>query len=375
MDWIPRDAALSLLRVKPQTLYAYVSRGLISARAHETDPRGSLYSLADIQAFLKRRRAGRARSAIARASIAWGDPVMETTITTVQHAKLIYRGQNAIELAAHATLEQVAALLWNCGPLPSPPPLADDAPGPSGKERLLVWLAHSAAGATATSELDRDARLHTAAQLLVGACTAVTATTSTGAYHERLAGWWGLDQRGGDLLRRALVLVADHELNPSSFAARVAASTGASLAACALAGCATLTGPRHGEASSQALHYLRNALRSPPDEAFKLISTGKEPAALGHALYPGGDTRARALLEWLDPANPIKNAIAFVEDRSGHKANIDMALAALAVELELPDDAPFLIFACGRMVGWIAHAIEQLDSGKLIRPRATYSGL
>ncbi|MFM8375003.1 MAG: citrate/2-methylcitrate synthase, partial [Phenylobacterium sp.] len=76
------------------------------------------------------------------------------------------------------------------------------------------------------------------------------AETDSGPIHLRLAKAWRLGPGGpgADLIRRALVLLADHELNPSAFAARVAASTGASLAACALAGLAALSGPRHGGA-------------------------------------------------------------------------------------------------------------------------------
>jgi len=117
--WIARTDALSLLGVKPQTLYAYVSRGLIASRPDADDPRASLYSAADVETLLKRRRSGRGREAIARAAISWGEPVMETAITTVRRGKLIYRSRDAVRLAAEATLEETAALLWDAGPLPA----------------------------------------------------------------------------------------------------------------------------------------------------------------------------------------------------------------------------------------------------------------
>ena len=102
--WIGRSEALEELGVQPQTLYAYVSRGLIASKPDADDPRSSLYAAADIAALVKRRRSGRGRQAIARAAIAWGEPVMETAITTVQGGKLIYRGKDAVRLAADATL-------------------------------------------------------------------------------------------------------------------------------------------------------------------------------------------------------------------------------------------------------------------------------
>ncbi|WP_291201021.1 citrate/2-methylcitrate synthase [Hyphomonas sp.] len=375
MLWISRRAALEHLGVKPQTLYAYVSRGLVASKPDTDDPRASLYSAADIAALVKRRRSGRGRSAIAHAAISWGDPVMETAITTVCEGRLVYRGWDALRLAADATLEETAALLWNAGPLP--PLRAAPAPraGPTGKARALAWLAERASEDAPSFGRSPQALGAEGCELLSGFCSAVTASGGRGFFHQRLGRHWRLSPGGTDLLRRALVLVADHELNPSTFAARVAASTGAPLAACALAGCATLTGPLHGEASARALAYLRASGDAGPAGALAaLAARGERPPAMGHALYPAGDPRAAALLRWMKPSSPLRRAVAAAEEAAGEAANIDMALAAVTVELGLPEDAPFLIFASGRMAGWIAHAMEQQASGATIRPRANYIG-
>ena len=376
MQWIGREDALEQLGVKPQTLYAYVSRGLIASRPDETDPRASVYSAADITGLVQRRRSGRGRQAIASAAISWGDPVMETAITTVRDGKLIYRGRDAVRLAADATLEETAALLWQAaGPSPSRAAGAENAGGDTGKARALGFLAARAASDPPSFGRGAAALAQDGASLLSGFCTAVTGTPGRGFFHQRLGRHWGLSPGGTDLLRRALVLVADHELNPSTFAARVAASTGAPLAACALAGCATLTGPLHGEASARARAYLLKAVEDGPQAALAdLAAHGTRIPAVGHALYPAGDPRAAALVRWMKPAPPLKRAMKAAEQASGEAANVDMALAALSVQLALPEDAPFLIFASGRMAGWIAHAIEQRTSGRLIRPRANYTG-
>lgn len=375
MNWITRDNALARLGVKPQTLYAYVSRGVISSRPMDADPRISLYFLPDIDAFLKRRRTGRTRNAIAQATISWGDPVMETAITTVRDGRLIYRGQDAVELAASATLEAAAALLWQSDAAAEGRGITAPETGTTGKAGLLAWLAAGAAVQSPGFGRGADALAGEAAGLLAGACGAVTGRSETGAFHERLAGAWGLDDAGADLIRRALVLVADHELNPSTFAARIAASTGSSLAACALAGCATLTGPLHGEASARALAYLKASLAGGPAAALAgIASRGERIPAVGHPLYPAGDPRAEALLGWMKPGGTLQDTVRAAEDASGKAANVDMALAALTLHLGLPEDAPFLVFACGRMAGWLAHAQEQLASGRLIRPRASYTG-
>lgn len=375
MIWMGRTEALNLLGVKPQTLYAYVSRGLIASRPDADDPRASVYSAADIDTLLKRRRSGRARDAIARAAISWGEPVMETAITTVRNGKLIYRGSDAVRLAADATLEETAALLWSAQALPAHRAAEARPYGASGKARTLAFLAERAAADPPSFGRGPAALAAEGAGLLSGFCNAVTGTGGRGFFHQRLARHWNLSPGGTDLLRRALVLVADHELNPSTFAARVAASTGAPLAACALAGCATLTGPLHGEASARALAYLRNALATGADTALTSLSArGQLIPAIGHTLYPDGDPRAAALLKWMKPEAALRRAIRAAETAAGDAANIDMALAALTVQLDLPDDAPFLIFASGRMAGWIAHAMEQRASDRLIRPRANYIG-
>ncbi|MEM9179887.1 MAG: citrate synthase [Pseudomonadota bacterium] len=374
MTWLEREAALHKLGVKAQTLYAYVSRGQISAQTHPDDPRASLYSEADIDALVKRRRRGRSRSDIASAAIAWGDPVMETRITTVRNGRLIYRGTDAVKLANHAVMEDIAALLWQCDPLI---PVKADAvrdPGESGKARAFNYLARRAAENEVPVAAINDFAAY-GASLLIGFADAISGRAGRGLFHQRLARFWKLDPNGADLLRRTLVLVADHELNPSSFAARVTASTGASLAACALSGFATLTGPRHGEASAKALTFLRHHVHagSPIIRAQSENRVGEIPA-VGHALYPKGDPRAKALLRWMNLDPDLKRMVKAAERFSGQPANIDMALGALCLKLGLPDDAPFLIFAAGRMVGWIAHAAEQSRSGKMIRPRAKYLG-
>ena len=76
----------------------------------------------------------------------------------------------------------------------------------------------------------------------------------------------------------------------------------------------------------------------------------------------------------MKPDRDLRRSVRAAEQAYGKPANIDMALAALTVHLSLPDSAPFLIFASGRMAGWIAHALEQRLSDRLIRPRANYTG-
>ena len=176
------------------------------------------------------------------------------------------------------------------------------------------------------------------------------------------------------MVRRALVVLADHELNASTFAARVAASTGASIAACLLAGLATLSGPRHGGAADAVAALVDDAARRGPSAALADARTRDALPGFGHPLYPAGDPRAAALLAHA----PLDDALAELRDAAaalGERPNVDFALLALVRAHGLPADAPLRLFALGRSVGWAAHAMEQAATGQLIRPRARYEGV
>ena len=200
---------------------------------------------------------------------------------------------------------------------------------------------------------------------------------SGGPIHNRLALAWGLGPggAGADLIRRILVLVADHELNASAFAARVAASTGASLSAAALAGLATLTGPRHGGATAAVRKFAAEAERLGPREAIAgRLTDDRALPGFGHNLYPSGDPRAAALLSRFEAPPPLRRLQEAVQAVTGQAPNVDFALIAACEALRLPSDAPFALFSVARCAGWIAHAIEQGQSDSLIRPRARYIG-
>jgi len=180
----------------------------------------------------------------------------------------------------------------------------------------------------------------------------------------------------------ALVLVADHELNASAFAARVAASTGAALEECVLAALATAAGPRHGTASQRVL--LIAAEIGEPRRARRALeqrtARGDDLPGFGHPLYPQGDPRARALLDLAARVAPASNdsrvlraMISAVRAMGGPPPNVDLGLAALALALRAHEAGPFL-FLVGRSAGWIAHMLEQRRAGFLLRPRARYVG-
>ncbi|MEQ1783580.1 MAG: citrate/2-methylcitrate synthase, partial [Hyphomonadaceae bacterium] len=249
MDWVPVEQALEKLGVQRQTLYAYVSRGLVRARPDADDPRRSLYATSDLQKLKGRRRGARRRAEVAASAIAWGEPVLESAISTVRDGRLIIRGRSVEELAQRSTLEDVASLLWQSGATTTHV-AAIKTDGESAKARAFSLLAKRAAADAPTLGRSAAAMSADAWRLLPDFADALAGAPACGPVHARLAKAWEVDARGADLIRRALVLMADHELNPSTFAVRIAASTGAPLAACALAGLSTLAGPLHGEAAA-----------------------------------------------------------------------------------------------------------------------------
>src|SRR5215472_6752756 len=116
--WLTAEEAIASLGVSRQTLYAYVSRSRIGAVAAPDDPRRSLYDAADVRRLAERNRSGRSRRAVAASTISWGEPILASAITRIEGGRLEYRGQDAVALSDTATLEQVAALLWQTDSLP-----------------------------------------------------------------------------------------------------------------------------------------------------------------------------------------------------------------------------------------------------------------
>jgi citrate synthase len=380
--WLPAADALALMQVRPQTLYANVSRGRVRARPDAADPRRSLYHRDDVQRIAARTRGRRSSEAVASEAIQWGEPVLPSAVSTVAEGRLLYRGHDASALAQHATLEEVAGLLWACAP-----PHFDGGAGAAAtpqQPRHAMPLQAGLVALAARAAIDAPTRGRSpavlqaeAAEVIGTLADALLGTRAAGSapLHLRLAKAWRRPH-AADVLRRALVLLADHELNASTFAARVTASTGASLAACLLTGLATLTGPLHGGAAAAVQAMVRSADHIGSEATLREWLAHDRPlAAFGHPLYPAGDARCAALLaDTFDLPPAFASLRAAGEKLLGEPVNIDFALAALAAAHKLPADAPLTLFALARSVGWTAHVLEQQASGQLIRPRARYTG-
>ncbi len=395
-DLLTARQACALLGISQSTLYAYVSRGLLRSRPG-VDHRSRAYLRQDVERLAQRQRTARGAASGAAQSLDRGLPVLETRISLIRPDAPYYRGRSAVGMVDNgATLEAVARLLWDCGAndpfaaldddaWPSTvAPIASDATLPPLERTMaaLPLLALTVPGSFSAAAGTRHAiaagLLRDTAALLVGR------PRSTAPVHQLLADAWRPgDAAFADLIRAALILCADHELNVSAFAARVVASTGAHLHATACSGLAALSGPRHGGATARAFALIAEARAGDPNDIIgERWRRGDDLPGFGHALYPDGDPRAATLLRRLRAApvdaqtlSELDAIVAVAEDVSGERPNIDWVLAAICHLYALPPSAALVLFASGRLTGWLAHALEQQALGRLIRPRARYTGV
>jgi citrate synthase len=395
------------LNITAATLYSYVSRGLIRSEETGADHRARRYHAEDVERLRKRKAHRRNPDQVAQGALNWGEPVLESKLTLISDGALYYRGQDAVQLARAHTFEQVAALLWTgdvngdkwvqaLTPTPSFSTCTQSPQGEGLMRTLLpdippaqTWLAtfQTALALAAEDDLhsyDLSARgmLRTGVRILY-LLTDCIAGAGSGTNAERLAGVWGVRDAG--LINAALILCADHELNASSFAARVTASTGATLYAVVAAGLAALSGHKHGGHTGRVAALLREIDMQPDAITHVLrarLQRGDGVPGFGHQLYPDGDPRGAALLDMIyqSTADDVQAVFARrvaeqVATLTGQHPTIDYALVTLERALKLPPGAAFVLFALGRSAGWIAHALEQYGEPGVLRPRAKYTGV
>lgn len=376
MNWMTAEEALATLGTKAQSLYASVSRGRIRARPDPDNPRRSLYYREDVHRIARSRAGARRAADIAAEAIKGGAPVLMTSLSTIAEGRLYYRSVDVAFFSAHATVEDTATLLWEI-PQPAKRQAARVRSGtlPGGIASAFRVLAERAVAGVPTIGRSSNSLRREAWETLLELYGAVLPQGPFASrLHQMVAESWGRPE-AADAIRRSLVLLADHELNASTFAVRVAASTGAPLPATILAGLSALSGPRHGGAPAQVAALFDAARASGPQAALLgYLREGRSVPGFGHKLYPDGDIRAKELLDHIEILPLSRKLMLAAQEIIGEGPNIDFALAALKETHRLADEAPLILFALGRCVGWLAHALEQVDAGTLIRPRATYVG-
>lgn len=390
-----------LLGVKQQTVYAYVSRGILHRRV-ALDGRTSRFDRADVEQLrLGRRRdqAGELRT------------ILTTRLTRVADDGLWVRGRDLIELVrSGAGLPNVADLLWD-----SPDDEAWPAIEALGNTPLLLQtslqdesavlldtLRAIVANVSAADPLRHD--LSKRSVRAAGRRTVLAMSTELPIRHRLEIGdesdraappkidaflWRRLSDRSATApqhraLDMALALLADHGLAGSTFAARIAASVRADPYSVISAGLGVLGGPLHGAASA-AVHKLYVDIEQRADVAAAVGACQRDNGAVpgfGHLVYREQDPRYGALMSqvveaWVDDPRlqHVYRVRDLVSERSAAIPNVDLALGALTYLGGMPPHAGEVIFAIARTTGWLAHAMEEYEEQPLrFRPVARYLG-
>lgn len=383
--YLTADQAAEVLGVSRATLYAYVSRrGIRSVAVNGSRER--VYWKVDVLGA--RRAKGRPRKQVVE------NDQPESAISLIGPAGLYYRGADAVALSERATLEEVAALLWNVpvevaftDRVPHLPPTAvrvrEILRDASGVEQAIAILPlveaanprsydFSAAGLAATGA---DV-LRTLTAIVLGA-----ESPSAAPVHEVIGGCRNLSPEWTDFARRLLVLSADHGFEPGSHAVRSVASIGVSPYRSVTTGLLLAGGRRTQLGRFDTLaRVLNEIVEGDADTAIlPRLREGEAIPGFGFHSYVNGDPRAHALLDRLDLLASddvalirLKRAIAMVHDALGLWP--DFAFVAQFCSRYMGQDRRNALFVLGRCCGWIAHAIEQYLSGEAMRPASVYTG-
>lgn len=398
--YLTAQEAAAELGVTPATLYAYVSRGLIRSEAVDEAKRERRYWREDIEKLKMRKEQRRNPAKLVETALHWGEPLLESAITLIQDGHLYYRGYDVLYLIANHTVEEVAALLW-AGDLQANIPGLLDLPqlpiSPQWRavslqladlplvEKFQTLLPLAEADHLAAYDLRPAVVAQTGARIFhLMVAIAAGDLAIEGAIAQRLQQSWTPEEpRAAELINAAMILCADHELNVSSFTAHCVASAGATPYQAVIGGLAALQGVKHGRSTERVEVFLKEIddLTQARQALAGRLKRGETVPGFGHPLYPEGDPRAKALLERIAAVYPEAAAVTLAGEVAaealnliGEAPNIDFGLVILAQTLNLPPGGPIALFALGRMMGWIGHAIEQYQLDRIIRPRAKYVG-
>lgn len=351
-----------------------------------------------------------------------GVVVAESSVSSIDPdaGVLMYRGYDIADLAEHATYEDTAYLLLY-GELPDAaareafvrtladrelPDAVADAIDRSASAAIPMDMVRTAAsllafGFDGAGKTDRESSLAAATRLIAKLPTAIARHQRRRAGLEPVAPDASLgyaenfltmlsgerpSERAAHIFDVAMILHAEHEMNASTFTARVVAGTGADLTSAIVAGIAALSGPLHGGANAAAM-ALFEQWGSPERTAaavHEMLERKEKLYGFGHPLYRAYDPRAVILKKFSeelskDAGDPNWFAITAtaertVSDEKGLFPNVDLYSASVYRYLGIPTDLFTAVFAMSRVAGQSAHVLEQQSDNRIIRPSATYVG-
>lgn len=399
MKAISAKRAATMLGVKPASLYAYVSRGLIKPVGKDAK-RQSLFKLSDVEKLKAKSRARSGSGAVAAEALRWGDPVLESAITRITKEGPAYRGYPANLLAENdRPFENVCELLWS-GVLPEKDLLWNpknrrwegetdyDLYGHSGVYLRMMNKA-AARAITFDSDLLLDRQIEVVRSLIHDLAFDFSFRFSNGRLHKpdhSIAGLLAVAANKNfvvakKLINRALIVCADHELTSSTFVARVAASTGTNPLAAISSAFGAMSGSQHGAHFKVVTEELSSLRALSKTDLKERLANGEITSGFLHPLYPDGDPRAKTLLDLMaeteEAGDDSKFQLAIcagMAERGVEMPTIDLALIMVCSFLEISEEFASVVFGIARVAGLFAHYQEQCMSGFMVRPRARYSG-
>ncbi|GAB6988482.1 citrate synthase [Paenibacillus pini] len=345
-----------------------------------------------------------------------------SSISSIVDGVLTYRGYDIDDLAVNASFEEVAYLLW-FGKLPNAAELqelerdlSEYAPIPDSLiEQMKLYppdtntmaALRSAVSALAlydeeADDMSREANERKAIKLQAQLPTIIAALARIRQGEEPVAPQAGLsiaenflymlrgekpEETSVKALDQALVLHADHELNASTFAARVTVATLSDIYSGVTSAIGALKGPLHGGANEAVMKMLKEIGSLDQVDSFiqQKLDNKDKIMGFGHRVYKNGDPRAKHLQKMSSELGEMKGDMTLydmsvrieeiVTGQKGLKPNVDFYSASVYTQLGIEHELFTPIFAISRVSGWAAHILEQYENNRIIRPRAEYVGL
>jgi citrate synthase len=384
--------AAAELGISTATLYAYVSRGQIRSVSSDSDRREKRYLVEDVERIKSRRLSRRPTSPGSTPS--W---MLETSLTNIDDGTISYRGVNATVLARSSSVGDVAALLWTndakrasqlFGARVRVPPswssLAKGASELPAAERLQILLIAAAEEDPSAWDLRPAAAARTGAailQIMTEAIAGKSFEASLGISEALGSAWAPGSSKAVDVIRASLILAADRELDLPSYTARAIAAAGSTPYAAVAGALSAFRGIRYGGLLARIEALLTEVSR--PGDAVPVIrgrlERGETVPGFGHQTFPDVDPRAETLLGMLDAAakqtkdwTRASRLIAAADELLDERPTFEFALASVSHAMSLPVEAPSVILAIGRSIGWIAHTIEEYGNGQVEAPPTRY---
>lgn len=410
VGYVDSAEAMSILGVRRETLYTYVSRGLIKTM-QRAGVKAKLYRKADVEK-LRSRSVARSGGPKVSHALRYGEPIAQTWISEITPHGPRYRGVLARDLVRDGrSFEFASELIWTGLPRTRdvPWPIPQDTRQPESLVRLalhsaehitpLRLLSMLTTSLSAFEQAEEDmqtagpATCRRLLQTLVGTAGVFGPGSRYSAPHEGeflaqcIARGLGLKKMPDAVqaIDAALVMSAEHELSAPTFAARICASTGADLHACVATAMLTQSGAMQvgGAVEVEALIDALPSRLEPEDALKRAAASGfmsNELPCFNHPLYEGEDPRSVVLLDIVDrltaqsPDTPKMRALVAGARQAGQHPNVFASLVILCKAMGLPNGSGALLHTLARTTGWMAHALEQRLTGAMLRPRARYMG-